>query len=42
VAALAPHPRDEFLEAMAREVGALKCPGVRYTIGADAIVFEEA
>lgn len=37
---LAPHPRGEFLQAMADDVGRRQCPGARAIIGADSIVFE--
>ena len=39
--ALAPHPRDAFLEALAREVGARQCPSARFEITPDAIVFRQ-
>lgn len=40
IPALAPHPRGEFLQAMADDVGRRQCPGARAIIGADSIVFE--
>ena len=39
--ALAPHPRDEFIAALAREVGAQQCPSARIEITADAILFRQ-
>ena len=41
VAALAPHSRDAFLEALAREVGRQQCPRARYAIERNAIVYTE-
>jgi len=41
VAALAPHPREVFLQALAREVGRRQCPTARYAIERDAIVYSE-
>jgi len=38
--ALAPHPREAFLLALAQEIGARQCPGARYRITDDAILFE--
>jgi hypothetical protein len=37
--ALAAHPRDAFLAALAREVGAAQCPSARIEITPDAILF---
>jgi len=41
VPALAPHPRDAFLDALAREVGRQQCPRARYVIERNAIVYSE-
>ena len=41
VAALAPHPRDAFLDALAREVGRQQCPRARFAIERNAIVYSE-
>jgi hypothetical protein len=38
---LAPHPRDQFIAALAREVGAAQCPSARIEITADAILFRQ-
>lgn len=40
IPALAAHPRGEFLQAMADDVGRRQCPGARAIIGVDSIVFE--
>lgn len=39
--ALAPHPREHFLAALAREVGRLQCPHARHEIEARAILFRD-
>jgi hypothetical protein len=39
--ALAPHPRDAFVAALAREVGAKQCPSARIEITPDAILFRK-
>jgi hypothetical protein len=39
IPALAAYPRDAFLDALAREIVRTQCPGARYAIESQSILF---